>query len=201
MREALERLKNRNHTLRKLLKNQECLLNNAKCKHCSRLLERYDDIDLLKDSEDSRENDKKITNDLVAAIKILQSKCRIKDGMIVALADELTGADKSDRIRRILRRLADDVNPDCQIIDFDRSTLWKYLVSKDRFLLLGYIDFTNGIINPDQSFILNFKIRPNMAISIRGHVCFIFFIFLSLFSYDYYDPVIQACLSSKRSPF
>lgn len=106
-------------------------MNNAKCKHCSRLLERYDDIDLVKDSEDSRDNGKKITNDLVATIKILQSKCRIKDGMIVALADELTGSNKSDRIRRILRRLADDVNPDCQIIDFDRSTLWKYLVSKD----------------------------------------------------------------------
>ncbi|KAL2713841.1 hypothetical protein V1478_016398 [Vespula squamosa] len=126
LREVLEKLKNRNHTLRKLLKSQECLMKNAKCTNCSLLLKQYDDIDCEKESQNDGDNSKEVTNDLVAMVKILQSKCRIKDGMIVALADELKGFDKSERIQRVLQKLA-DIDPDCQIIDFDRSTLWKYL--------------------------------------------------------------------------
>ncbi|KAF7393635.1 hypothetical protein HZH68_010454 [Vespula germanica] len=126
LREALEKLKNRNHTLRKLLKSQECLMKNAKCTHCSLLLKQYDDMDCEKESQTHRDNGKKVTNDLIAMVKILQSKCRIKDGMIVALADELKGFDKSERIQRVLQKLT-EIDLDCQIIDFDRTTLWKYL--------------------------------------------------------------------------
>lgn len=110
-------------------------MKNAKCTYCSLLLKQYDDTDCEKESQNSRDNSKEVTNDLVAMVKILQSKCRIKDGMIVALADELKGFDKSERIQSVLQKLA-DIDPDCQIIDFDRSTLWKYLVSKIEYSYL-----------------------------------------------------------------
>ncbi|KAK2588888.1 hypothetical protein KPH14_001750 [Odynerus spinipes] len=157
LREALEKLKNRNHTLRKLLKQRECALPNsmmqqATCNFCSIPGNNCDNNNNVNDCINHRVECKETTRDLVAILKILQSKCRIKDGMIVILADELKDCATNERLKRILDKLT-EANIDCGIVDFDRSTLWKYLVSNTKpvHIIKQYCSQRKSIVDEETS--------------------------------------------------
>ena len=66
----------------------------------------------------------KTMSGLVTTVKLLQSKCRIKDGMIATLAEALRKNGTPEQTERILKNLE---NPERQVDDFDRSELWKCL--------------------------------------------------------------------------
>lgn len=122
LREGLENLKNRNHVLRTILRNCSCL-------------SQTEDQSLAPSPKEKTEicgcigtggNIKQTASGLMSTVRLLQSKCRTKDGMIVALADELKRAATPEQTSRILECLADP-SLSRGVNDFDRSELWNYL--------------------------------------------------------------------------
>ncbi|XP_024946514.1 uncharacterized protein LOC107273397 isoform X2 [Cephus cinctus] len=111
--EGLENLKNHNETLKNLLKDCGCSSNN------------YTE-DNVCPCTSLRPPLKKTTSGLIETVKLLHNKCRTKDGIILALADELKRNTTEAQSDRILKSLTD---PDlcCKAKDFDRLELWKYL--------------------------------------------------------------------------
>lgn len=115
LQEGLEQLKNRHYSLAEYLKQ------------CNGLHE--EDLTLQLKTRESPQalhvGMLHTTSSLVSTIRRLQSKCRTKDGMIVALADELKTV-PGRRPDRILESLADP-GACCRATDFDRCELWNYL--------------------------------------------------------------------------
>ncbi|XP_066581847.1 uncharacterized protein [Prorops nasuta] len=123
LRERLEHLKNQNHALRKIL--QECTCTNDEIDKHQQESSSTRSVGIYKTETDIlawKEN----TSELISAVKLLQSKCRTKDGMIAALANELKETASEEETLKILKNLAD---PEIRkrAVDFDRVTLWKYL--------------------------------------------------------------------------
>ncbi|XP_048515248.1 uncharacterized protein LOC105686131 isoform X2 [Athalia rosae] len=115
LREGVEGLKNRNHFLRELLKSRGCSPSLV------------DDSRLSSESRDEGVRVQGTASGLLCTVALLQSKCRTKDDMILALADELRKDATPERTERILERLAWPSPAARGVSDFDRSELWNYL--------------------------------------------------------------------------
>lgn len=119
----MENLKNRNHLLRNVLKSCGCL----SPAEDSSLSASPGDKE-ARGCPGSQNHIKQTPSGLMCTVRLLQSKCRTKDGMIVALADELKKGATPEQTSRILEALADPTHL-CHsgVSDFDRSELWNYL--------------------------------------------------------------------------